>query len=1590
MNSALRSWKWILVVAMMTRRMIARSSSPAARARNRKVNSTLRVLQSPVGMLLLMGAAAYGQVSLPAPGDIDTVAGYGTAGHSGDNGLATAADLNGPHNVAIDAAGNIYIADMWNNRIREVMASTGIITTVAGNGTPGYSGDGGVATSAELYYPSGVAIDSAGNIYIADAMNNRIRKVTVSTGDISTVAGNGSEGYSGDGGPATSAEMNTPYEVALDASGNIYISDSNNYRVREVAVSTGIITTVAGTGIGSYSGDGGPATNANITQPMGLVLDAAGNIYFVDWGNARVRKVTASTRDITTVAGNGSEGYSGDGGPATAAQLYDPYGVAVDAAGNIYIADSMNNRIRKVAASTGEISTVAGNGTAGYSGDGGAATSAELEYPYGVAVDTANNIYIADDGNNRIRAVGQVKATPSISVSCSPNPITYGSETTTCATTVSGGATGTITWTINGGVWTTQTLNGGTASAGGFNGYAAGSYTIGVTYHGDSNNNPASTSTTLTISKATPSISDTCSPNPISYGGGNSICTGYASDSGTVTGTLSFTINGSAWATETLSSGSATAPQFSSTYGIGTYTVGVAYSGDSNNNAASSSTTLTISKAGQTINFTAPASPVIYGVSAISLSATASSGLAVIFSVSSGACNVSGSTLTVTGAGTCVVAANQAGNADYSAAAQVTQSVTVNAAVLTVTANSASRVYGAANPTFSYSVAGYVNGDTSSVVGGSAAETTSATSTSAPGSYSITFSSKALTATNYIFSYVNGTLTVSQASQTITFAAPASPVTYGVSPISLSASAISGLAVTFSVSSGPCSVSGSTLTVTGSGTCVVAANQAGNADYTAAAAVSHSIVVNAAVLTVTANNASRSYGAANPTFAQSYSGFVNGDTSGVLSGAPSLTTTATSTSAPGSYSITVAVGTLTASNYTFSFVNGTLTVTAATQTISFTTPASPVTYGVSPISLNATASSGLAVTFSVSSGPCAVSVSTLTVIGAGTCVVAANQAGNTDYSAAATVSHSIVVTSAVLAVTANNASRAYGAANPTFTPSYSGFVNGDTSSVLSGAPSLTTTATSASAPGSYTITSAVGTLAASNYTFSFVNGTLTVNAAVQTISFTAPASPVTYGVSPITLSAMASSGLAVNFSISSGPCSVSGSTLTVTGAGGCVVAANQAGNADYAAAAQVMQSVTVNQAALTVSANSSSRAYGAANPAFGYTVTGYVNGDTSSVVGGSAAETTSATASSAPGSYAITFSSKALIATNYAFSYVSGTLTVTQASQTITFAAPASPVTYGVSPISLSASASSGLAVTFSVSSGSCSVSGTTLTVTGASTCVVAANQAGNADYSTAATASHSIVVNAAVLTVTANNASRVYGTANPTFTASFSGFVNGDTSSVLSGAPSLTTTATPTSAPGSYTITSAAGTLGASNYTFSFASGTMTVTVATQTITFTAPVSPVTYGVSPISLSATASSGLAVTFSVFSGPCTVSGNTMTVAGAGTCVVAANQPGNADYTAAAAVLRSLVINKESVIVNSASSLSPSIYGDNVALTITLTGNGVTPTGTITISDGANALATISLDAGIATYNTSALIAGKHTLTTVYSGDNNYQ
>ena len=332
----------------------------------------------------------------PARYRIDTI-----AGGVGDGGPATAAQFEEPNSVAVDSSGNVYFPDAVNNRVRWV-GTSGVINTIAGPGEGDFAtrGDGGPSTLAWLATPNGVALDSSGNLYIADSTNHRVRKVD--SGVISTVAGTGIRGYSGDGGQATAAQLDFPDRVVVDSSGNLYISDSSANRIRKVD-SSGVITTVAGTGTGGYSGDTGQATAAQIRTPQGIALDSSGNLYIADTTNNRIRKVDTSGV-ITTVAGNGSYGYSGDGGQATSARLRRPEGVAVDSSGNLYIADSRSHRIRRVDTS-GVITTVAGNGLRGVSGDGGAATSANIGWPSDVNVDGSGNLYISQLNDDRIRKV---------------------------------------------------------------------------------------------------------------------------------------------------------------------------------------------------------------------------------------------------------------------------------------------------------------------------------------------------------------------------------------------------------------------------------------------------------------------------------------------------------------------------------------------------------------------------------------------------------------------------------------------------------------------------------------------------------------------------------------------------------------------------------------------------------------------------------------------------------------------------------------------------------------------------------------------------------------------------------------------------------------------------------------------------------------------------------------------------------------------------------------------------------------------------------------------------------------------------------
>jgi hypothetical protein len=347
-----------------------------------------------------------------APGNIQTIAGLGGAAFSGDGGPAIAASLNVAVDVSVDSNGNLFIADQYNHRIREITPD-GTITTIAGTGAPGFSGDGGPATSAQLNTPTGVHADGAGNIFIGDTGNQRIRKIDPS-GTITTVAGNGVTGYSGDGGPATSASLYNGGRITIDPSGNLLIADQSNHRIRSVSPD-GIISTLAGNGAGTpangaFSGDGGPATNATLNNPTAIAVDSSGVVYFSDQFSQRIRTITPDGI-IRTIAGSGSAGFSGDGQSATSASVNYPGGLTVDSAGNIYFNDDVNYRTRRID-TNGIITTVAGSGAIGFSGDGGPATSASLNGNFGISLDTLGNLFIADSVNNSIREVYGIASGP--------------------------------------------------------------------------------------------------------------------------------------------------------------------------------------------------------------------------------------------------------------------------------------------------------------------------------------------------------------------------------------------------------------------------------------------------------------------------------------------------------------------------------------------------------------------------------------------------------------------------------------------------------------------------------------------------------------------------------------------------------------------------------------------------------------------------------------------------------------------------------------------------------------------------------------------------------------------------------------------------------------------------------------------------------------------------------------------------------------------------------------------------------------------------------------------------------------------------
>jgi sugar lactone lactonase YvrE len=812
------------------------------------------------------------------------------------------------------------------------------------------------------------------------------------------------------GGDATFLAVSSPAIVVTSTIG------------AQLSVFPGKLLTIAGshTAGAGFGGDGAAATSAQIKTPLGLSMDAAGDLFIADSANNRIRRVDAVTGFISTVAGTGTACATapcGDGGKATSALLNGPQAVRVDTAGNLYILDKGDQVVRKVSASTGNITTVAGTLlSSGYSGDGAAATGAKLNGPRGLYLDNGSNLYISDSANAVVRRVDSI--------------------------------TGVIT-----------TIAGSGSSLG--------------------DGGPAT-------------LAQLVNPRGLTMDSGGNL---YIADMGSyrvrrvdaVTGAISTVAgNGTACASTPCGDGGmATSAELGGPQDVVATAAGDLILSDPNLNAVRRVSPVGIistivgeqsTTAGYTADGGAATSGLLSYPNSLLLDGKGNLYLseannALVREVLSGTSSLNFGSQDLGVAASQTVALASTGN----------QPVTISGIVVAAgyTQQPSGSADCAAQLTLNPGATCLLDVQFQPLIAGTSSGTVNVTSNATNTTGGLTPVSLSGTGTAY-----SGTTP-----QTISFAA-LSNVTYGAAPIALRATASSNLTIIYSSITGPAVLNGSTLKIVGAGQVSVTAYQFGSSTYAAATPVTQSFTVAPAPLTVTANNASRAVGAPNPTFSYALNGFVAGDTQSVVSGTPLLTTSANNASLTGSYPITVAVGTLAAANYTFVFVNGTLTVNGQPQTIAFGSLAN-ATYGAAPISLSATSSSGLAVSYSAQ-GPASVSGSTLSITGAGAVTVTATQAGDSSYAAATPVSQSFQVAPATLTVTAANASRLIDAANPTFTYTLSGLVNGDTASVVTGTPVFSTTATAQSPTGTYPITPGLGTLQAANYIFTFVGASLTV------------------------------------------------------------------------------------------------------------------------------------------------------------------------------------------------------------------------------------------------------------------------------------------------------------------------------------------------------------------------------------------------------------------------------------------------------------------------------------------------------------------
>jgi sugar lactone lactonase YvrE len=1069
------------------------------------------------GNAYMVGLAGLGTSSAVtfAPGQVSTIAGT-TAGYHGDSGAATAAQLDQPAASAMDSYGNIYIADTANHAIRKIAQGTGIVTTIAGTpGTPGYSGDGGPASAAALSSPSALALDAAGNILIADTGNHCIREISALTANISTIAGTcGTQSFAGDGGAATAAKLSSPAGVAVDSSGIIYIADTGNQRIREVVPATtvttstgtgnalgvgstgvGSISTIAGTGTattaGSYSGtsgDGGLALAATFNGPTALALDFNGNLFIADTQNSTVRKISATGNIISTVAGTGTSSYSGDGGSAASATLKTPNGIALDSAGNLYIADTGNNVIRMVLSNTGTISTLAGNGVPALAGDGSGALSASFDQPAGVTVDPSGKLYIADTGNSRLRLVDQTATALSFGT---VNPGSSSIAQTAVVTNIGNAPLVFSSFSIPSPY--TQQSSGGvdcssstTLAAGQscnvqlvFQPSVAGNYPGAISITDNALNQPTATQT-ITISGVSDAVPTAFAianlPGTVSAGSVQTLSVSAVSGTTPVasyTGTVHFTSTDPKTvlpADYTYTSADAGVHSFPVTFETaGSQSLTIADKANVNLSGAATTTvnaaaaaSVTLLSGNNQVGQLQTALPIPPTVQIVDAYGNGVQGASVVFTApatgASGTFSNGSTTITVT--------TDVNGNARASFTTNnVTGSYFITAASGSLAPVSFSIINSGALPTtlslsLSPVVASLPYGQSLNL----AAKVTPYTNAGNTATGTIAF---------YDTCCVTGATTLGTANIASGAAGfvDAVPITGGHS-FSAFYSGDTNFAPSVLQTPIAFTVTQATVTLTGPATTPVVINggQTGQIAVAIAGQFSGTNIVP-------------------PTGSLTYQiGTAAALTAPIALGTASIPIPNTLTS--GNYSVTVTYPG--DDNYQKASISVPLAIVAQSQTIAFN-PIPTHTYGDQPISLSATASSGLAPTFKVISGPASVNGATLTITGAGAVVVAANQAGNAVYAAALQTTQSFTVNPAALTITAKNASRVFATANPAFTGTVSGAVNGDPFT-----ESFTTTATVNSPVGTYPIVPSVTGTNLSDYTLSVVNGTLTVTAPPQT------------------------------------------------------------------------------------------------------------------------------------------------------------------------------------------------------------------------------------------------------------------------------------------------------------------------------------------------------------------------------------------------------------------------------------------------------------------------------------------------------------